>query len=321
VKPAAALLSDGVALQESRNEAAKFLLSRATALNSKTLASFAAKLSESNPFDKVITMIEDLLEKLKEEAASEADHKAFCDKELKKNKLKRNKKQSEVDTLRAQIEEKAASIADMAKKISTLAEEQASLRKDVAEATKVRGEEKAENEVAIKDAAAAQVAVGQALSVLKDFYAKQGAALLQQPVEAPEMEAYSGQGRSAGGVVGMLEVIQSDFARLETDTRAAESQASSEYKAFMSDAEASLKSKHDAEFKLGLEKDQTEFDKEQFEKNLAASSKQLAMANAYYEELKPQCIEVHVSFEERAKMRQDEIEALQQAYKLLDQKR
>jgi len=304
--------------QASRQEAAKFLRSRAQALDSKTLATFAAKLTEANPFDKVVTMIEDLLTKLKEEAASEADHKAFCDKELNKNKLKRNKKETEVETLNAEIEQKAAAISDMAKKISTLAEEQAALRKDVSEATKTRSDEKKENEVAIKDSAEAQVAVGQALAVLKDFYAKQGDSFLQQ---APEMAAYNGMQSANGGVVGMLEVIQSDFARVETDTRAAETQAAAEYKSFMADSNASLKSKHDAEFKLGMEKDQAEFDKEQLEKNHASSSKQLAMANAYYQELKPQCVEVHVSFEERAKMRQDEIKALQGAYKILDQKR
>ena len=131
--------------QALRNQAAEFLKARAADLNSKMLSSFAAKLTENNPFDKVITMIEDLLTKLKEEAASEADHKAFCDKELKKNKMKRDKKTAEVETLRAQIDQKTVEITDMAKKIKTLAEEQAALRKDVAEATKVRGEEKPEN--------------------------------------------------------------------------------------------------------------------------------------------------------------------------------
>jgi len=198
-------------------------------------------------------------------------------------------------------------------------QEQTALRSEVSEATKTRGEEKAANEVAIKDSAEAQVAVQSALSVLKDFYASQGASFVQQ-VPAPAMEEYKGMQAGAGGVVGMLEVIQSDFARLETDTKASESQAASEYKAFMSDAEASLKSKHDAEFKTGMQKDTAEFDKEQLEKNLGASSKQLDMANAYYGELKPQCVQVHVSFEERAAMRQDEIKALQGAYKILDQK-
>jgi len=300
--------------QALRSEAAAVLLR----VNSKALTTLAAKLTEANPFDKVVKMIEDLLTKLKEEAASEADHKAYCDKELKKNKLKRNKKEAEVETLRAEIDQKTAAINDMAKKIATLAEEQAALRQDVADATKVRGEEKEDNTKAIKDSAEAQVAVGQAIAVLKEFYAKQGESFLQQ---VPEMEAYKGMGASGGGVVGMLEVIQSDFARVETDTSAAESQAAAEYKSFMAESEASLKSKHDAEFKLGLEKDEAEFAKEQLEKNLASSSKQLAMANAYYEELKPQCVEVHVSFEERAQMRQDEIKALGEAYKILDQKR
>jgi len=304
--------------QASRNEAVQLLSARARALNSKTLSALVAKMGAGNPFAKVVEMIENLLEKLKEEAASEADHKAFCDKELKKNKLKRNKKEAEVESLSAEIEQKAAAIMDVAKKISTLAEEQASLRGEVAEATKTRGEEKQENQAVIKDSADAQVAVGSALAVLKDFYAKQGDSFVQQ---VPEMESYSGMGRAAGGVVGMIEVIQSDFARLETDTRAAETQAAGEYSAFMDESKATLKSKHDAEFKTGMQKDQSEFEKEQLEKNLAASSKQLAMANAYHDELKPQCVQVHVNFEDRSKMRQDEIAALGEAYKVLDQKR
>jgi len=303
--------------QAQRSEATTFLKEQAAALNSKTLAKLAVTLASGNPFDKVVGMIEDLLAKLKEEAASEADHKAFCDKELHKNKNKRDKKTAEVDGLNAEIEQKKASIMDMAKRISTLAEEQAELRQVVADATKQRGEEKSENEVAMKDAAAAQVAVQSALAVLKDFYSKQGGSFLQQ---VPEMEAYSGMGAASGGVIGMLEVIESDFARVETDTRASETQAAAEYKSLMSESEATLKSKHDAEFKLGMQKDQAEFEQEQLEKNLASSSKQLAMANSYYAELKPQCIEVHVSFEERAQMRQDEIKALKQAYKILDAK-
>ena len=45
-----------------------------------------------DPFGKVIEMIKNLLTKLKVEAADEATHKAWCDKELKKNKLRRNEK-------------------------------------------------------------------------------------------------------------------------------------------------------------------------------------------------------------------------------------
>merc|ERR1719258_829789 len=97
------------------------------------------------------------------------------------------------------------------------------------EMTVAKTEEKAKNEATIKDAKDAQTAVARALVVLKEFYAKasESTALLQkkQNPEAPEVfsdEPYKGMGAQSGGVIGMLEVIQSDFARLESDTTAAE---------------------------------------------------------------------------------------------------
>merc|ERR1719163_1159370 len=110
----------------------------------------------------------------------------------------------------------------------------------MAKATKLRQDEKAENEATIKDAAAAQTAVAQAVTVLKEFYAKAGqaTALIQQQPEAPEIfdKPYTGMGAENGGVVGMLEVIQSDFARLEAETEASEAVAQKEYDAFMTDS-------------------------------------------------------------------------------------
>merc|ERR1719331_764073 len=93
------------------------------------------------------------------------------------------------------------------------------------------------NTETIADSQAAQTAVAQALTVLKEFYAKAGeaTALIQ---EEPEIfdSPYKGMGGEAGGVVGMLEVIESDFARLEADTKAAEATAQKEYDTFMTDS-------------------------------------------------------------------------------------
>merc|ERR1719517_173810 len=99
----------------------------------------------------------------------------------------------------------------------------------MAEATTIRQEEKATNEETIRDSQEAQTAVSQAITVLKEFYAKAGdaTALLQQQPAAPEIfdSPYKGMQSENGGVVGMLEVIESDFARLEADTKAAEAAA------------------------------------------------------------------------------------------------
>merc|ERR1712008_393874 len=101
------LLQEGsqtaVARMAARHEAAKLLRERAATLSSKLLASVAEDVL-ANPFAKVITMIEELLAKLKEEAAAEADHKKWCDGELKANKLKREKQTTAVDTLSAKVE-------------------------------------------------------------------------------------------------------------------------------------------------------------------------------------------------------------------------
>merc|ERR550514_1715127 len=102
----------------------------------------------------------------------------------------------------------------------------------------------------VKDAKAAQEAVASALKVLKDFYEKAGEAtsLVQTKKKAkqPEVfddEPYQGMGGSAGGVVGMVEVIQSDFERLQAETEASEKQSQKEHDEFMNDSSMNKSSK------------------------------------------------------------------------------
>jgi len=292
-----------------------FLQRKAALLSSTALKTLAAQV-ESNPFDKVVKMIEGLVAKLKEEAAAEAEHKAWCDEQLHDNKLKREKKTSKVNKLTATIEALTQDIASMGKKIQTLKEEQVALTMAMSKATTQRDLEKSTNTDTMKDAAAGEQATKAALVVLREFYASQGSFLQQ----APEMAAYSGMSSAKGGVVGMLEVITSDFARLHADTKASESAAASEYASFFADATASKKSKHDLEFKTSLEKDQTEFEKSETTKDLEATQVELDRSLEYQQYLKPVCLEVHVSYEERVAHRKEEIAALKEAYEILDKK-
>merc|ERR1712228_264985 len=102
-----------------------------------------------------------------------------------------------------------------------------------------RSESKATNEQTIKDAKEAQTALEQALAVLKDFYAKsaEATALVQQTPgeDAPETfsEPYKGLMAEGGNVADFLEVVLTDFARLESETAAAEAQEAKEYDNFM----------------------------------------------------------------------------------------
>lgn len=299
----------------TKQQAAALLARKASSLASKDLAAIATAVT-ANPFEKVIGMIEDMISKLKEAASVEAEHKAWCDEQLKANKLKRNKKTAQVNKLVADIEGMEANIADMGEKIKQLSAEQAELEKKMQEATTLRTAEKSENLATIADAKAGFEAVGKALVILREFYSSQ-ASLLQQ---VPEMAAYKGQQSGNKGVIGMLEVIQTDFARLRSETEAAESAAASEYDHFMKESTASKKQKHEEEFKLSLDKDQTEYENGETKKDLSATEEELARAKTYFDYLKPNCLEVHVDWDTRVAKRKEEIEALKEAYGILDKK-
>jgi septal ring factor EnvC (AmiA/AmiB activator) len=241
------------------------------------------------------------------------------------NKKTREEKTDEVEDLQAAADKINATIASLGEQVATLNTDITDRKKAVREATAVRTKEKAKNTATIADAKAAQAAVAQAISVLQEFYAKAGQATAlvqeshQQPIpEAMDSKPYQGMGAESGGVLGMMEVIQSDFARLETETTAAESTAAAEYEEFMDDSNIDIASKEkDVEGKQDrIEREQQKL----FEKSsdLKAVEAELDAAVKTFEELKPQCADAQASYEEQKKLREDEMATLQQALDALN---
>jgi len=275
-----------------------------------------------DPFQKVKKMIKDLIVRLMEEANEEAEHKGWCDTELSTNEQTRAEKTEAVETLHAEIDQLEASIAKLTEEISDLSKAVADLNTAMAKATKLRQEEKAENAQTVKDSQEAQAAVAQALTVLKEFYAKAGdaTAFLQAQPKAPEIfeKEYKGMQSENGGVIGMLEVIESDFARLESDTKAAEASAQKAYDSFMSDSEVDKAAKtKDIEHKTTKKQDETQAVTTKKD-DLEGTQKELDAALAYFDKLKPSCVDAGVSYEDRVARRKEEVESLQEALKILN---
>jgi cell division septum initiation protein DivIVA len=215
-----------------------------------------------------------------------------------------------------------ASIAKLTEEIAELTKAVAALDAAMAEATKLRAEEKEKNTETIKDAQEAQTAVAQALVVLKEFYAKAAEAtslLQQQPTPPPIFEKeYKGMQAENGGVVGMLEVIESDFARLEADTEAAEATAQKEYDTFMTDSKVDKASKtKDIEHKTAKKQDEEQALTVK-KADLEGTQKELDAALAYFDKLKPSCVDAGVSYDDRVARRKEEIESLQEALRILN---
>jgi len=304
---------------ELQQRAAVFLREKASQLNSKVLSALSVRVSD-DPFVKVKKMIKDLIVRLMEEANEEAEHKGWCDTELSTNEQTRKEKTEAVEVLHAEIDQLEASIAKLTEEISDLTKAVAELNAAMAKATELRAEEKAKNKATIKDAGEAQTAVAQALTVLKEFYAKAGeaTALLQQTPPSIFDSPYQGMQSENGGVVGMLEVIESDFARLEADTAAAEATAQKTYDTFMTDSKVDVAAKTtDTEHKTAKKQDQNQALTTK-RSDLEGTQKELDAALAYFDKLKPSCVDAGVSYDARVARRKEEIESLQEALRILN---
>merc|ERR1719198_503303 len=225
-------------------------------------------------------MIKDLIVRLMEEANEEAEHKGWCDTELSTNEQTRKEKTSAVETLHAEIDELTASIAKATQEITDLTAE-------------IRESEKAENTQTISDSQDAQTAVAQAVTVLKEFYEKAAEATSLIQKDEPEIfdAPYQGMQSENGGVVGMLEVIQSDFARLETDTKASEDEAQRAFDTFSSESAVNRAANvKDVEHKT-TKKTNEESALNTKKADLEGTQKELDAALAYYEKLKPSCVD------------------------------
>jgi prefoldin subunit 5 len=305
-------------MSPAQQKTAFYLHEQAKQLNSRVLSALALRVEE-DPFSKVKKMIKDLIVRLMEEANEEAEHKGWCDTELSTNEQTRKEKTEAVEMLHAEIDELKASLAQLGEDISDLSKSVAELDKAMATATTQRQEEKAENEVTIKDAQDAQTAVAQALVVLKEFYAKaaESTALVQKQPDIFD-SPYKGMGAENGGVIGMLEVIESDFARLEAETSSAEATAQKTFDDFMTDSKVDkAKKTTDSEHKAAKKQDQEQALTVKTS-DLEGTQKELDAALAYYDKLKPSCVDAGVSYEDRVGRRKEEIESLQEALKILN---
>jgi len=296
----------------TRQRVVEFLQARAKKVDSRYLALVANRAGE-DPFAKIKSMIKELIVKLMEEANAEASHKGFCDAELATNKQTRENKASEAEDLTAQIEKATADIAQLTEEITILADDIASIKGQQNDAQGIRDAEKEKNQETIADAKVAQAAVEKAMQVLKDFYAKAEASALIQSTNglASEMAQaskapYKGMASGGGNLVDFLDVILSDFARLESETTTAEDTSLASHEKFMNEAldDVALK-ETEQEHKEGKRDSTTELNRN-LKKELKLTQEELDAALKYYDELKPDCLDMGLSYADRKAQREED---------------
>jgi len=131
--------------------------------------------------EEIKKLIDDMITRLLEEANADAEKEGWCDTEMGKSKVTRDKRTEEIDGLDAAIVDGKATIMKLTQEVAERTKEIEDLDAEMTQATELRTKEKAKNKHVIMDAMAAQAAVSRVTQVLKDFYEKaaQATALVQ----------------------------------------------------------------------------------------------------------------------------------------------
>jgi len=271
----------------------------------------SASMLGADPFAKIKGLISEMIEKLEEEAAKEAAHKAFCDKEMKETKAKKEDKETDLDDLSTKIDKATAKIAKLTEEIATLEEELGAIAKAQQEADKIRAEEKAAWGEAKADYESGIEGVGMALKVLRDYYAEKEEALVQT-----QHDKATG---AASGIIGMLEVVESDFTKSLAEGTAKESMAQEEYEKLTQDNKIATTEKTTAAKYKTKDKKETEEMLVSLKEDKATVEKEYAAVMEYWEELQGMCIAKPEPYAERKRRREAEIAGLKEALTILEE--
>jgi len=276
----------------------------------------AASTMSTDPFAKVKGLIEDMLARLVQEAQEDASHKAFCDKETAESEAKRDKSQATVAKLTTRIEKATASVAKLKQDIANLQEDLTSIAKSQRDMDAMRESEHSEFVKSEADFKQGLDGVRYALKVLREYYSKQGAsaALVQQQWAG----THSASTDSASGIIGLLEVAESDFARSLAEARANEEDSQNEYDTTTQDNRELTASKKAATSGKQDEVGRLEQAIADADADRAGVNDELNAVLEYLEKLRPQCTTQPESYEERKKRREAEIDGLKQALDILE---
>merc|ERR1719313_2062071 len=200
-------------------EAVRLVRDLAQKQKSAALAQLAARMdaamqsgsSAGDPFAKVKGLIQSMIEKLLKEAEEDATEKAFCDKEMAETEAKQTEKEAASEKLSTQIDSMSAKSAKLKEEVATLQKELSELAKAQAEMDKLRAEEKAAFDKNSAEMKKGIEGVKLALKVLNEYYAKE--------------KSHSSADGAGSGIIGLLEVCESDFTKGLAEMNAAEQTA------------------------------------------------------------------------------------------------
>jgi len=307
-------------------------------------------------FDKVLTMIDEMVTLLKSEQVADDDKKEYCEKMIDETEDKVKELELSVSDLEKAIADAKESIASLAEEIEALEDGIKQLDKDVAEATEQRKEEHADSVETLTNDNAAKELIGIAKNRMNKFYnpklykpppkrelseeeqitvnmggtlaptaapggiAGTGVTALAQVAPPPPPEtfgAYAKKGGESGGVIAMMDMMIADLDKEITEVEVEEKEAQKEYEQFMADSAE----KRALDAKSIEDKESAKADLEskllKDQDSKKATVKEAMATHEYLAEVHADCDWLLTNFETRKTARAGEVDALTKAKAVL----
>jgi len=314
---AASFLQDGITISTQADlvnfEAVRFVRDLAKKQHSTALSQLASRMvsvvrfatgDKADVFAKVKGLITDMISKLESEAEKDATQKAWCDKELAETTAKKDSKTDEIAKLTSKIDSDSAKSKQLKSQVAELQAQLGELTRSQAEMDKIRAEEKALYQANKAEMEQGLDGIKMALKVLNDYYSKGD-------------KAHSGGGDSSG-IIGLLEVCESDFSKELAEMNESEETSQSTYESESKENEITKSLKEqDVKYKTkdaaGLDKNVAELSSDR-----AGTEEELSAATQYLAQLQGQCIAKAETYGERKARREAEIAGLKQAQEVLE---
>jgi len=280
----------------------------------------AVALSD-DPFAKVKGLISDMIAKLLADQAAEDSHKAWCDEETAETTAKKEDKEDIVADLSSKIDKATARVAKLTDDVAVLQAELGTIAANQKKMDKIRADAKAAFAAAKTDYENGVEGVTLALKVLREYYAEPKGEELVQTNDVNSTMSMAQEKKetdSATGILGMLEVILSDFSKLLAEGQASEDLQIREYEELTQENKvATLTKSKDVEYKTKETKQLNKF-LEESKVDLASTQTELDSINEYMATIEASCVAKPETYEERKSRRDAELAGLKEALTILE---
>lgn len=230
--------------QAARDSAFQRLKAVATKYHNAQFAELAAEAKTNGHFDKVISMIDAMIEVLRKEEQSDIEHRDRCENAINKNSNDKEDLESGINKADDALTRMNNTQDSLRDEISGLEDSIKSTKSDMVELLDMRNKEVSQFRTAMKDDADAIKLIEQAIVSLAKFYKdnnipleliqrKQDPEYTVDPDKAPETSwtggDYGGRKGESEGIIAILEMIVEDLQKEMKVAREEDAEAQADY--------------------------------------------------------------------------------------------